>query len=153
MTEAPAAEQPVHASCVALDGVGVLLLGDSGAGKSDLALRLMGAGWRLVADDWTDLRPGVDGPVASAPPRLRGLIEVRGIGIVRVAALSEARVAAAVELVSPENQPRLPDPARWRWASVDLPLWRLDPFAGAAMDKLRLVAEIASGAVIVENDP
>ena len=72
----------IHASCVAIGTKGVLILGDSGAGKSDLALRLIDDGARLVADDRTELYVSRDALYAQAPKSIAGLIEVRGLGIV-----------------------------------------------------------------------
>lgn len=73
--------ETVHATTIAIDGAGVLLRGPSASGKSDLALRLIDDGARLVADDRTvlALRDGI--VEASAPPSIRGKIEVRGLGI------------------------------------------------------------------------
>lgn len=70
----------VHASCVAIGGRGVLLVGPSGSGKSDLALRLIDGGAELVADDRVALRLADGRPVADAPPALAGLLEIREIG-------------------------------------------------------------------------
>ncbi|MDA3887407.1 MAG: serine kinase, partial [Allgaiera sp.] len=63
----PEGESILHASCVALDGRGVLILGPSGAGKSGLALQLMALGARLVADDRTRLNPRAGRLIARAP--------------------------------------------------------------------------------------
>ena len=82
----------VHGTCVAVAGVGVLLRGPPGSGKSDLALRLIDRGAELVADDRVTLRREDDGIVASAPASLAGLIEVRGVGVARVPAIARARV-------------------------------------------------------------
>ena len=73
----------VHATCVALrlragTWRAVLLRGPSGAGKSDLALRLIETGWRLVADDQTELSRQGKQLIATAPARIAGLIEARG---------------------------------------------------------------------------
>lgn len=73
----------VHGSCVALNGRGLLILGPSGSGKSALALALMGMGAALVSDDRTLLRRDGDRVLADAPDTIRGLIEARGIGILR----------------------------------------------------------------------
>src|SRR5271154_890830 len=97
----------IHASCVAREGAGVLLLGRPGAGKSDLALRLLEVGFALVADDRVDIRDGL----ARAPEALAGLLEVRGLGIVRLAHVSAARVVLAVELGG--EVARLPAPRRY----------------------------------------
>ena len=84
----------IHASCAAREGQGVLLLGPSGSGKSDLLLRLLDHGFDLVADDRVELSDGM----ASAPEALAGLLEVRGLGIVRLPHVARARVALAVDL-------------------------------------------------------
>src|SRR5437588_5560986 len=89
----------MHGTAVAIDGRGVLLRGPSGSGKSDLALRLIDAGARLVADDQTELRRDGDAIIARAPPTIAGMIEVRGLGIVRIEALPAAPVALLVDLV------------------------------------------------------
>lgn len=99
----------IHASTVALDGRAVLIMGRSGSGKSALALALMAAGARLVADDRTVLRAGPAGPVASAPASIAGRIEARGVGILHAEAEPEARVVCAVDLDRTERA-RLPEP-------------------------------------------
>ncbi len=76
----------VHATAVAIEGEAVLLRGPSGSGKSDLALRLIDGGAQLVADDQTLLRRAGGRVLASAPPAIAGLLEVRGVGVVRVEA-------------------------------------------------------------------
>ena len=76
---------PVHATCVALGEAGVLLLGASGAGKSDLALRLIDDGARLVADDRVALGVQSGRLVATAPAGLPRALEVRGMGLMPVA--------------------------------------------------------------------
>ncbi|MBW0158590.1 HPr kinase/phosphorylase [Sedimentimonas flavescens] len=103
-----AGQSILHASCVALDALnGVLILGPSGAGKSTLALQLMAYGAYLVADDRVALR--TDGPdvVASAPESISGLIEARGVGILRAQPLPSARIRLVVDLSRDETE-RLP---------------------------------------------
>lgn len=97
----------LHASAVALDGRGLLILGASGAGKSGLALRLMALGARLVADDRVAVARRGAALVASAPPGLRGLIEARGVGILRAEAAPEAGLVLAVDLDA-ETAARMP---------------------------------------------
>jgi serine kinase of HPr protein (carbohydrate metabolism regulator) len=99
----------LHASCVSIDGRGVLLVGPSGIGKSDVALRLIDAGAELVSDDQTDLREAEGTVIASPPPALAGLIEIRHAGLMRLP-WSEAPVELYVELVAPEAEiDRLPE--------------------------------------------
>ncbi|AXQ94433.1 HPr kinase/phosphatase C-terminal domain-containing protein [Cereibacter azotoformans] len=97
----------LHASCVALDGRALLILGPSGAGKSSLALEMIGLGARLVADDRTELERQGEALIARSPPALAGLIEARGLGILRAPFIHEARVALAVDMGRRETE-RLP---------------------------------------------
>ena len=136
----------VHATCVALRLPGrtwraVLLRGASGAGKSDLALRLIDAGGRLVADDQTRIARRGRTLTASAPTVLAGLIEVRGVGIVKLArsqVLARAPLTMIVDLVPAERIERLPDAAEEEVLGVALPVLALAPFEASAPAKLRL---------------
>jgi HPr kinase/phosphorylase len=87
-----------HASCVAINGRALLIKGPSGSGKSGLALQLMGFGARLVADDQTLLQRDGDRIVASCPTSLFGLIEARGMGILRTESAVDAEVVLVVDL-------------------------------------------------------
>ncbi len=97
----------LHASCVALDGRGLLILGPSGAGKSSLALQMIGLGAVLVADDQVDVTCAGDALVAGAPPALAGLIEARGVGLLRAETVASVPLHLAVDLGQPAS-PRLP---------------------------------------------
>jgi len=99
---------------------GVLLTGGSGAGKSDLSLRLMQAGWRLVGDDYVRVWSAGGRLYARAPDALAGRIEVRGVGIVGAPHLEVARIVLAARCVDHPPE-RLPDPAFETLAGVRLP--------------------------------
>lgn len=145
----------VHASCVAVDGRGVLLLGPPGSGKSDLALRLIDGGAILVADDRVDIR-AVGGRLEASPPEtLAGRIEVRGLGILAVDCLPRATLGLAVELLADTGPARLPEPARRHFAGIALPLIRLAPFESSTAAKVRLAARAAAadGAADTVLDP
>ncbi len=129
-----------HATCIAIEGQAVLLRGASGSGKSDLALRLIDAGARLVADDQVRLRCRNGRLVASPPAALAGLLEVRGLAIVHLPYLDEAPVALVVDLVESGDVERLPEAEAVELAGVVLPLVRLAPFEASAPAKLRLAA-------------
>jgi HPr kinase/phosphorylase len=101
------ASEIVHGSCVAADGRGLLILGPSGSGKSSLALRLLSLGARLVADDRTLLSVEAGRLVARCPGPISGLIEARGVGILRAPALERADVALIADLGQTETE-RLP---------------------------------------------
>ncbi len=129
-----------HGSCVARDGAAVLLLGPSGSGKSDLALRLIGRGFALVADDQVLL----EGREVAAPDALRGLLEVRGLGIFHdLPAADGASLALVVDLVPAEGVVRLPPPAARDIAGV--PRIALHPFEASACDKVAWALDAALG--------
>ena len=90
----------------------MLIRGASGTGKSALGLELMALGLRLVADDRTELTREGDRVVARCPEAIRGLIEARGVGILRAEALGAAAVELVAELGEAEPE-RLPP---WREA-------------------------------------
>lgn len=104
----------------------MLLLGSSGCGKSDLLLRLIDRGFMLVADDQVDIQAGMAGPAAG----LEGLIEVRGLGILRLAYRAPVKLLLACELTEPPDRPpRLPEPVRH---PLGMALLRLDGRAASA---------------------
>ena len=129
----------IHATAVAIDGRAVLLRGASGSGKSDLGLRLIDAGGRLVADDQSELRRLGGMIVVRAPATIAGLIEVRGVGLFRVDALAEAPVALIADLVATETIERLPAPRSETILGVALPVIAVAPFEASAAAKLRLL--------------
>lgn len=128
----------VHATAIVIDGRAVLLRGASGSGKSDLALRLIDAGGRLVADDQSELWRRGEAIIVRAPATIAGLLEVRGIGIVRLDALPEAPLALIADLVEPEALERLPERQTEQILGVAVPLIRVAPFEASAAAKLRL---------------
>lgn len=127
--------QPIHATAVARHTPGgwrgVLIQGPSGVGKSDLALRLISQGWRLIADDWTHLWASGDALYAVAPATIAGRIEVRGLGIVAAPVRPVARIMLAVSCTH-EVVERLPEAAAWTWEGVAIPRLRLDPRPASA---------------------
>jgi serine kinase of HPr protein (carbohydrate metabolism regulator) len=135
----------VHATTVAIDGRGVMLRGPSGAGKSDLALRLIDAGARLVADDQSELRRDGDRILVRAPRALHGLIEVRGIGIVRMPPLDDAMLWLIADLVASETVERLPPARREPVLGCEVPLVAIAPFEASAAAKLRAALRALSG--------
>ena len=132
--------QPVHATVVArrdpvLGWRAAALWGEPGVGKSDLALRLMGMGWTLLADDYAHLFASAGRLYARAPDTIAGRMEVRGVGILPVPALDLARVALAVDLVHGPVE-RLPEPGFRTLEGVSVPLLRLDPREASAGEKV-----------------
>jgi serine kinase of HPr protein (carbohydrate metabolism regulator) len=119
----PSSER-VHASAVALDGRAVLIGGRSGAGKSDLALRLIDRGAVLISDDYCDVRRVEGHARASAPATIRGRIEMRGLGIVELETEQDVPVALFVDL---DHRPeRMPEPGETlALAGILVPVLRL----------------------------
>ena len=97
----------LHASCVAIDGRGLLILGPSGAGKSALALQMMALGADLVSDDQTLVWAQDGRLLARAPKALSGLIEARFLGLLNAPAVPQAEVALVIDLAQRETE-RLP---------------------------------------------
>lgn len=140
------ATELVHGTCVALGRAAALLRGPSGSGKSDLALRFLFLARRgpaalepptLVADDQVQLERDGRRILVKAPESIRGRIEVRGVGIVEVKSHPDAELALVVDLVSPEEVPRMPEGDEVaRLLGVDVPLMRLAPWEASAPIKL-----------------
>jgi serine kinase of HPr protein (carbohydrate metabolism regulator) len=125
----------VHASCVSIHGRGVLISGPSGSGKSDLALRLIDRGARLVSDDYTAIRRVGDRLLANAPESIAGRIEIRGVGIITFPADAEIPVCLVALLDSTPE--RLPDgPGRHMLLDVGIPAFALAALEASAPIKL-----------------
>ena len=92
-----------HGVLVEVFGVGLLLMGESGLGKSEAAVELLKRGHRLVADDAVEIRKVTTGSlVGTAPKLIRNYVELRGIGIVNVAkmfGMSAVKDENAIDLV------------------------------------------------------
>lgn len=132
--------ETLHASTVALDGRAVLIMGASGSGKSDLALRLLDRGFGLVSDDQTIVKKVGAKLLASAPPTIAGKLEIRGVGIVEMAHVDDVPVALAVELTS--DIQRLPDDSRERLVlGIGVPLISVDAMTASAASKVALALD------------
>ena len=134
------ATETIHATCVSIDGRGVLITGPSGSGKSDLALRLMDRGALLVSDDYTCLTPMGDTLEARAPANIAGRIEVRGIGIVQRATLECAPVALYV--VANSAPERMPEAMLKVIAGITIPTLDLALLHASAPIKVELALEL-----------
>ena len=139
----------LHANCVAIGGVGVLILGKPGSGKSDLTLRLIDAAGSalggkpvkatLVSDDQVLVWARAGKLYASPPKSIAGLLEIRGCGIMRVAYRKSVPLGLAVRLAPAAEIERLPGTAKNRIeiAGLSLPVIEIDPAAASAPARLR----------------
>ena len=158
----------LHASCVNIDGKGVLFLGPSGSGKSDLALRLIDGGATLVGDDQVQIRrinpPPLEGGVrggglsaaSSLPPtppspsrgegillacpceRIHGMLEARGVGILHLPYVEDIPLALAVRLVERDMVERMPEHQFFDCLGMQVPLLSLHAFDSSTPAKIRL---------------
>ena len=143
------ASTQLDGTCVEISGLGVLLRGPSGSGKSSLALRLIDGGARLVADDRTEVLKDGGRLVASAPAAIAGRLEVRGIGIVEVPAVARVPLGLVVDLKEAgEEIERLPEPDFWEHSGVRLPRLDLAPFSADATAKLRLAVRLVRQGIL-----
>lgn len=128
----------IHGTCICLQNKGVLLLGKSGSGKSDLALRLIeNKNAALVADDRVDLFIENKKIFAAAPESIKGLLEIRGIGIVKKDFINITTIDLVVELVQNlTNVERMPSEQFWEIDGVKIPLFSIYPFEPSAPDKI-----------------
>ncbi len=111
----------LHATCVAIGEVAVLIVGRSGSGKSDLAVRLIDRGAMLVSDDSTHIERRGDHLFASAPDTIKGKIELFGVGILNMPTRQDVAVKLIVSLDEPPT--RMPDWGDCRQvAGIDMPV-------------------------------
>ncbi|MDH4413662.1 MAG: HPr kinase/phosphorylase [Rhizobium sp.] len=139
MTAAP---HNIHATAISVDGIGLLFLGPSGSGKSGLAFdclaeaRLAGLSAALVSDDRVLVSHKDDKIFALSPEQIRGLIELRYTGIVRVDPVEEAPLHYAVRPVPSNEDDRLPPDhedveivAGLRLPLIRIPAWSRFPLS------------------------
>jgi len=133
--------ETVHATCVSIKGIGVLLRGASGSGKSDLAYRLITEqGALLVADDQTVLTSDQSCLRATCKEGWAGQLELRGLGIVTVAHEQDVPIGLVIDLVDRGEVPRLPEPAFAALRGSQIPLLKLHAFDLSTPSKILVAA-------------
>jgi HPr kinase/phosphorylase len=144
----------LQATAVCVQGVGVLLRGAPGSGKSDLAMRLIDGGAALIADDGVALRRAGGRLMlrlpASAPAETRGRLEVRGLGILPVPTVEAAPLGLVVELLPAGAPPpeRLPESTAISLLGLTFPVICLAGLEASAPAKVRLAVRAASVFII-----
>ena len=130
-----------HATCVVITDKGVLIRGPSGSGKSDLALRLIEAGARLVADDYVELSAR-DGEVwATAPDTIKNKMEVRGVGVISRPAVDQARLEVVLDLSESTAIDRLPDAKFSVLEGIAIRTYSIYPFEASAIAKIKVILD------------
>jgi HPr kinase/phosphorylase len=130
--------ETVHATAVIVGADGVLIRGESGTGKSALALALIERGGRLIADDRITLTVCHDRLVASAPQATLGMIELRGRGIIKVAHERATVIRLVADIVAEEGLERMPEEHQLSATIAGIALPR-QPVPAATDQALRLV--------------
>jgi HPr kinase/phosphorylase len=144
----------LHATTIACAGSAVMLVGPSGSGKSQLALRLIRTGAWLVADDQTVLVCEGAAIRTSCPKAIKGRLEVRGIGIVRAPVMRSARLMLVIDL-DPKvraafSDPRMPEIGHWRWSGAHPPGCSPKPIPCVPIDAFRVDAAEAVIAALAQ---
>jgi len=137
----------LHATAIAIDGLGVIIRGPSNSGKSDLALRLIEGGAKLVADDRVDIEKIGTALELSAPENLHGLIEVRGLGVANIGAAENTPLNLIVDLKASQDIERMPEQREESIEGISVPVVELDPFEASAAAKIKLALRIQTGKV------
>ncbi|MFT9099730.1 MAG: HPr kinase/phosphatase C-terminal domain-containing protein [Zymomonas mobilis subsp. pomaceae] len=144
----------IHATTVAIKNLAVLLIGRSGSGKSDLALRLLDRGASLVSDDYTLIEPiytsDTKSLLAKAPPSIAHLLEVRGLGIITIPYITTAKIALLAIL---DQQPkRMPEKdSHSVIGDIRIPQIRLNAFENSAPLKIEIKIDCLLGDILLEN--
>ena len=127
----------MHSSSIVIDDNGVLILGDSGSGKSDLALRLIDNGATLISDDVSICKKNLNNIYLYCPPETKGLLEVREIGIVTVPFVERIKLKLVVNLKSKKNE-RFPEDNYLKILGIKIPLINIDGKNSSAVAKIKV---------------
>lgn len=139
--------ETVHATAVAIQNNGVFLIGASGVGKSDLALRLIDRGAKLVSDDIVLVDATQAPPMLHVAPNISGKLEVRGVGIIELPYVDDVPLRLVVDLDSKPE--RLPSTQTHYIFGVELPCIALTAFEASAPIKIEYaLRSIVDGAII-----
>ena len=131
----------LHASCIAIGELGLLIRGASGTGKSDLVLRMLDEpqGAVLVADDQVILTKEYGVIYASAPPILAGKLEIRGQGIVKRPFLAKVKLSHILDLTASTDVTRMPEASELQATILNqvFPRLKLYSFHASAPARIR----------------
>ena len=128
-----------YATAVTYCGFGILIRGPSGSGKSDLALRLIDDGAGLVADDQVIIKAVGQELYLSPPDSLSGLIEVRGIGVIKIEYVRDIRLRLVVELDPSNEIQRTPIIKEELIKKIPVPVVNMHAFESSVLVKIKII--------------
>jgi len=128
-----------YATAVTYCGFGILIRGPSGSGKSDLALRLIDDGAGLVADDQVVIKAVGQELYLSPPDSLSGLIEVRGIGVIKIEYVRDIRLRLVVELDPSNEIQRTPIIKEELIKKIPVPVVNMHAFESSVLVKIKII--------------
>ena len=127
----------IHGTSIALGENGLLITGESGSGKSDLALRLIDSGATLISDDQTVCMKKETSIHLFSMEKIYGLIEIRGIGLIKVPYIENIKLRMIIQLVDKEID-RLPKIKKKKLLGFNFPLIKIFPKEASAVAKIKL---------------
>lgn len=129
----------IHGTSVFYKDKGILLLGPPGSGKSDLALRLVDLGGKLIADDQTIIESDKVDLFLSCPPEIQSHLEIRGIGIYNAPIIASAKLDIVLNLKHYREIERFPNPQFKEYLGIKKSFYDLDPFELSVLAKIHLI--------------
>ena len=126
-----------HSTSVVIEDLGLLIRGQSGSGKSDLALRLIDSGATLISDDLTICKKIGDYLYLYPHSNTKGLLEVREIGIMTVPYVENIKLTLVVELVEEEFE-RIPGMMSCSILGIKFPKIKLFGKSSSAVAKIKI---------------
>lgn len=127
----------IHGTSVVLGENGLLITGESGSGKSDLALRLIDSGATLISDDLTICMKKETSIHLFSMEKICGLIEIRGIGLMKVPYIENIKLSMIIQLVDKEID-RLPKIRKKKLLGLNFPLIKIFSKEASAVAKIKL---------------
>lgn len=131
----------LHATSVNIEGQGVLIRGQSGSGKSDLALRLIDVGARLIADDQTKISLDNQKVLLNVAPQIAGKVEIRGFGISELPYDKNVRLVLIVDLRQKDKVERMPENQTEDVLGMDIPILQVHAFESSTVAKIHAVIQ------------
>ena len=126
-----------HSTSVVIEDLGILIRGQSGSGKSDLALRLIDSGATLISDDLTICKKIGDYLYLYPHSKTKGLLEVREIGIMTVPYIENIKLTLVVELVE-EKFERIPEMMSCSILGIKFPKIKIFGKSSSAVAKIKI---------------